>query len=199
MVWLSQSLSLGGPHKQGLLSKFMNLEQRETFLCLFTVASGSGASYFGKCSNLYINGMYTRQAITELRLLKCKLDKTRKKRGKKGLRFLKWQWTVNSLNSNLNMNVKRRVACSSWWEENIKDNIFSWFMGQGQMQAMRNEGSGSRLTQCDIARPQAISVSRPTPNRKIRPVSRVLLNFLLGNDCYCSMAGLFLSPPTSSI
>lgn len=49
-------------------------------------------------------------------------------------------------------------------------------MGQGQMQAMRNEGSGSRLTQCLWAGNVTLSVSRPAPNRKsseIRPASRV--------------------------
>lgn len=71
-------------------------------------------------------------------------------------------------------------------------------MGWGQMsKAMRNEGSGSSLTQWSWAGIITLSVSRPTPNRKsskIRPASRVLLNFLLGTDGYCSMVGLSFSP-----
>lgn len=56
MVWLTQSLSLWGPRKQGLLSQFMNFKQQETFLRLFTVVSGLGTLCFGQCSSLDLNG-----------------------------------------------------------------------------------------------------------------------------------------------
>lgn len=64
------------------------------------------------------------------------------------------------------------------------------------MGAMRNEGSGSSLTQWSWAGSVTLSVSRPTPNRKsrkIRLASSALLNFLPGTDGYCSMAGLAFS------
>ena len=71
-------------------------------------------------------------------------------------------------------------------------------MGRGQLQAMRKEGSGSLLTRHLWVGRVTLSVSRLTPNRKSSLLPGFLLNFLLGTDGYCSMAGLFLSPPTSS-
>lgn len=66
------------------------------------------------------------------------------------------------------------------------------------MQAMGYEGSDFGLTRGLWAGSVTLSVTRPTPNRKrgkkFRLYSKVLLNFLLGIDGYCSMAELAYSP-----
>lgn len=66
------------------------------------------------------------------------------------------------------------------------------------VEAMRNEGSGSSLTSRLWAGRVTLSVSRPAPHRKrgqFRPTSRALLNFLGETVVYCPVA--VLPPPTS--